>query len=170
MNVKYSPQQSDDKWSGAVVTDSVVQINATQYRFDVSIVDYDSRPPILEAHRDSSGALYITVLRTYQGARPAWDTGDYHSIAANGGTVDTGAVVMTGRTQAEVDASQAEAQAQAQVESQLEQIRRYGLAGFETSATLFDMIAKQLGVARPAILQAMLDKLHEVDSTWNGPK
>ena len=55
------------------------------------------------------------------------------------------------------------------IETQLEQIRLYGLAGFETSATLFDMIAKQLGVARPAILQAMLDKLHKVDSTWNGP-
>jgi len=78
VQVKFSPQQSDYAWAGSVINDNVAEVNGVQYAFPTNIILYDPQGPILEAHRDTAGELYITVLRSYRnGESLTWDTGEY---------------------------------------------------------------------------------------------
>ena len=64
----------------AVIDDNTIEVNGEQYSFDPRLVEYDPSGPIFEAHRDSTGVLYVTVLRQYStNGWPSWDDMQFHS-------------------------------------------------------------------------------------------
>jgi len=78
MKLKYSPHESSNPQPVTIIDDNTIQVGAETYSFPVTITQFDASGPILEAHRDTTGELYVTVLRTYRhGESLAWDTGDY---------------------------------------------------------------------------------------------
>jgi len=78
MKLKYSPQESSNPQPITVIDDNTIQVGAETYTFPVTVAQFDANGPILEAHRDTAGELYITVLRAYRnGESLTWDTGDY---------------------------------------------------------------------------------------------
>jgi len=78
MKIKYSPQESSNPKPITVIDDNTIQEGAETYTFPVTITQFDASGPILEAHRDTTGELYITVLRSYRnGESLTWDTGEY---------------------------------------------------------------------------------------------
>ena len=78
MKIKYSPQESSSPQLIAVIDDNTLQAGSETYSFPTTIAQFDANGPILEAHRDTAGELYITVLRSYRnGESLTWDTGEY---------------------------------------------------------------------------------------------
>jgi len=78
MKLKYSPQESSNPQPITVIDDNTIQVGAETYTFPSTIAQFEANGPILEAHRDTAGELYITVLRSYRnGESLAWDTGEY---------------------------------------------------------------------------------------------
>ena len=78
MKLKYSPQESSNPKPITIIDDNTIQVGAETYTFPPTITQFDASGPILEAHRDATGELYLTVLRTYRhGDSLAWDTGAY---------------------------------------------------------------------------------------------
>jgi len=78
MKLKYSPQESSNQQPITVIDDNTLQIGSETYSFPVTVVQFDANGPVLEAHRDTTGELYITVLRSYRnGESLTWDTGEY---------------------------------------------------------------------------------------------
>ena len=82
MQIKWSPQSSGKSNSITVVDNNTLEVDGEQYSFPTEIVQFDAAGPIIEAHRDSSGDLFVTVLRQYRGSsRPVWDDMQYHEAA-----------------------------------------------------------------------------------------
>jgi hypothetical protein len=83
MNIKVSPQSADHETVISVVDDNTLVVDGEAYSFPTDIVQFDAAGPILEAHRDSTGALFVTVLRRYRGTGwPRWDDTLYHDYSA----------------------------------------------------------------------------------------
>ncbi len=80
MYFKYSPQFAQADTRIEMIDDNTLEVDGEQYSFDPSLVEYDPSGPILEAHRDSTGELYVTVLRQYNtNGWPSWDDMQFHS-------------------------------------------------------------------------------------------
>ena len=80
MYLRYSPQFAQADTRLAVIDDNTIEVNGEQYSFDPRLVEYDPSGPIFEAHRDSTGVLYVTVLRQYStNGWPSWDDMQFHS-------------------------------------------------------------------------------------------
>jgi len=78
MKLKYSPQESANPQPITVIDDNTIQVGAETYSFPLTVAQFEAAGPILEAHRDATGELYLTVIRTYRhGDQLAWDTGAY---------------------------------------------------------------------------------------------
>jgi len=81
MNIKWSPQSAGKANSITVIDDNTLEIDGEQYAFPTDIVQFDASGPVLEAHRDSGGELYVTVLRQYVGGNwPSWDNAEYNPV------------------------------------------------------------------------------------------
>lgn len=97
MKIKYSPM----KWNPyaknrfaeyikenteiEIVNENTIRIDGIEYSFDNASITWpdvyeQTNGSILEAHRDETGELYLTVRRSYTDNCSEWDTGDYHDF------------------------------------------------------------------------------------------
>ena len=91
MHIKYSPCNANKDTVITIKSFSppeLITIDGIDYGpFDTDGVEWpnivtETDGTIIEAHRDSSGELYLTVLRFYSGSCFNWDTGDYQEVTA----------------------------------------------------------------------------------------
>ncbi len=93
MKIKYSPVKWNPYAKMATFPDTVINpvsedsliIDEELYEFDIASVMFpevseQTDGHILEAHRDESGELFITVRRFYTQFCQSWDTGEYHEV------------------------------------------------------------------------------------------
>ena len=85
MKIKYSPIKSDVNSKIVFIDDNVLSIDNELYEFDADSVIYPdlceiTNGVILDAYRDETGELYVTVRRFYTNSCEEWDTGEYHEI------------------------------------------------------------------------------------------
>ena len=85
MKIKYSPINSDVNSKIVFIDDNVLSIDNELYEFDADSVIYPdlceiTNGVILDAYRDETGELYVTVRRFYTNSCEEWDTGEYHEI------------------------------------------------------------------------------------------
>ena len=83
MEIKWSPQVSSKDWSCEIIDDNTIVVNGETYSFPIGIPVFDPSEPIMDAHRDATGVLELTVLRTYKGGNgPIWDDMQYRDYPA----------------------------------------------------------------------------------------
>lgn len=93
MKIKYSPavwnydpnRITAQDTAIEAISENSIAIDGELYEFDTASVEFpdivaQTNEHILEAHRDESGELYLTVRRYYTKDCDAWDTGDYHAF------------------------------------------------------------------------------------------
>jgi len=93
MKIKYSPVlwneyakiNAEHDTEIKVIDENTIEIDGKEYEFDTESVEWDDIVTqtdcvILDARRDNSGELYITVRRFYTKDCASWDTGDYHKM------------------------------------------------------------------------------------------
>lgn len=85
MQIKYSPCKSERNTSITFIDNNTIKIDDVVYEFDKDSIVWDTiaeqtNNAILEAYRDESGELYVTVLRFYSNTCFDWDTGDYQEV------------------------------------------------------------------------------------------
>lgn len=93
MRIKYSPLKYNEYADTeaqpdtiiSIINDNAIKVDDELYEFDFASIKFPdicalTEGVILEAYRDDSDELYITVRRSYTGDCTAWDTGEYHEI------------------------------------------------------------------------------------------
>jgi hypothetical protein len=86
MKIKYSPTKSNFDTIVETLPPDTVKIDGEEYTFDADSVSWpdifeQTNGKIIEAHRDESGEMYLTIHRFYKDSCIEWDTGDYHEIS-----------------------------------------------------------------------------------------
>jgi len=93
MKIKYSPVKwneyakinAEPETRIKILDENTIEIDGKEYEFDTESVVWDdiftqTDGVILDARRDNSGELYITVRRFYTNDCASWDTGNYHDV------------------------------------------------------------------------------------------
>ena len=85
MKIKYSPINSTTNTSILIIDDNTLSIDNELYEFDIKSILFpdiweQTDGAILEAYRDESNELCVTVRRFYTDSCIDWDTGEYHEI------------------------------------------------------------------------------------------
>ena len=93
MKIKYSPikfneyakRNAEPETRIKILDENTIEIDSKEYEFDTESVVWDdivtqTDGVILDARRDNSGELYITVRRFYTKDCASWDTGNYHDV------------------------------------------------------------------------------------------
>jgi len=92
MKIKYVPVYDTHNTVIEYVDENTIKIDNELYEFDTESVVWDNIATetdgkIVAARRDSTGELYVDVVRKYfyENAgtvipQPEWDTGDYHAF------------------------------------------------------------------------------------------
>ena len=91
MHIKYSPCNSNKDTVitiKSLIAPEVINIDGREIGpFDADGVQWpdiakETDGAVLEAHRDSSGDLYLTIQRQYTGSCLQWDDCEYHEYKA----------------------------------------------------------------------------------------
>lgn len=93
MFIKYSPIkfneytniQANPETTIQYINDYTISVDGEVYEFDIESIQFpdiftETEGIILEAHRDGSNELYITIRRFYSNDCSAWDNGTYWEI------------------------------------------------------------------------------------------
>ena len=94
MYIKYSPCKSNIDTSFQIIDDNTIIINGEEYEFDISSISWpdirnQTNGSILEAHRESDGSLYLTIIRKYTDSCVLWDNGSYTLVEPTPEVIET---------------------------------------------------------------------------------